>query len=185
MKEQSIIALLFARDEQALTQLSTKYTALCRKIAQGILGSEEDVQECVSDTFLAVWNRIPPEIPQSLTAYISRIARNLAYNRLDYNTAAIRDCRMNVCLSELEGCLSGAGDPADAMEAGIIRDTVNQFLSTLSREDRILFVRRYFYFDSCRELGKLTGRSENAVAARLFRMRNALREILVKEGVTP
>ena len=143
------------------------------------------MQECVSDTILAVWNRIPPENPQSLTAYISRIARNLAYNRLDYNTAAIRDSRMNVCLSELEGCLSGSGNPADAMEAGIIRDTVNQFLSTLSREDRILFVRRYFYFDSCRELGRLTGRSENAVAARLFRMRNALREILVKEGITP
>ena len=149
MKEQSIIDLLFARDEQALTQLNTKYTALCRKIARGILESEEDVQECVSDTFLAVWNRIPPEKPQSLTAYISRIARNLACNRLDYNTAAIRDSRMNVCLSELEGCLSGGDDPADAIDAGIIRDSINRFLSTLSREDRILFVRRYFYFDSC------------------------------------
>ena len=184
MKEQSIIDLLFARDEQALAQLSSKYTALCRKIARGILGSEEDVQECVSDTFLAVWNRIPPEKPQSLTAYISRIARNLACNRLDYNTAAIRDSRMNVCLSELEGCLSGGDDPADAIDAGIIRDSINRFLSTLSREDRILFVRRYFYFDSCKELGKLTGRSENAVAARLMRMRNALREILIKEGIT-
>ena len=125
MKEQHIIALLFARDEQALAQLSSKYTALCRKIARGILGSEEDVQECVSDTFLAVWNRIPPENPQSLTAYISRIARNLACNRLDYNTAAIRDGK--VITGTSAGCATAFGlELIRALKGDDIAETVRQ-----------------------------------------------------------
>lgn len=183
MDEKAITALLFARKEQALTQLQAKYEGLCRRIAGSVLSSSEDVEECVSDTFLAVWNRIPPEDPASLTAYISRIARNIAHDRLDYNTAAIRDSRMNICLSELEGCLPGGADPAQLAEAKVIGDAINRFLATVSREDRILFVRRYFYFDTCAEIGKLTGRSERSVATRLFRMRNALRQILTKEGI--
>ena len=185
MDEKAITALLFARKEQALTELKAKYEGLCRRIAGNVLASSEDVEECVSDTFLTVWNRIPPENPTSLTAYISRIARNIAHDRLDYNTAAIRDNRMNICLSELEGCLPGGTDPAQIIESKPIGDTVNRFLATVSREDRILFVRRYFYLDTCAQIGKLTGRSEQSVATRLFRMRNALRQILTKEGITP
>ena len=185
MDEKAITALLFARKEQALTELKAKYEGLCRRIAGNVLASSEDVEECVSDTFFTVWNRIPPENPTSLTAYISRIVRNIAHDRLDYNTAAIRDNRMNICLSELEGCLPGGTDPAQIIESKVIGDTVNRFLSTVSREDRILFVRRYCYFDTCAQIGKLTGRSEQSVATRLFRMRNALRQILTKEGITP
>lgn len=181
--EKKILSLLFERSERAVRELETKYGNLCRKIIRNVLGSSEDVEETVSDTMFAVWNRIPPEHPDSLSAYISRIARNLALTKRSHDTAAMRDIRLNVALSELEEILPGGLDPEQVLESRIITDTINRYLATQNNINRAIFVRRYYLVESGKEISKATGLTEQAVRSRLLRMREGLREALRKEDI--
>lgn len=181
--EKKILSLLLERSEEAVGELERKYGNLCRKIAQNVLGSSEDVEETVNDTILAVWNRIPPEKPASLSAYISRITRNLALTKRTHNTAAMRDVRLKVTLNELEEILPGGKDPQSELESRIITDTINRFLATQNQINRVIFVRRYYLLESCKEISKTTGLSEQAIRSRLLRMRDRLREELQKEDI--
>lgn len=148
-----------------------------------ILHSREDAEECVSDAYHAVWEKIPPERPKALSAFLSRIVRNISYSKLDYITAAKRDDRCNLCLSELEDCLPAAESIERALEAKEITAVINSFLSGMDKTNRVIFVRRYFYFDSCKDIGKLVGMSQGAVHTRLSRMRTILKEQLEKEEI--
>ena len=114
MDDRRIIALFEARSEQAISKLSDKYGKLCLQVAQNILSSREDAMECVNDAYMALWNQIPPEKPIFLRAYLLKIVRNIAYDRLDQRKAAKRDDAVTVCLHELEDCLP-AGDDLDAI----------------------------------------------------------------------
>lgn len=183
--EQRILSLLFERSEQALEELERKYGKLCRGIARGILQSDEDADEIVSDTFLALWNQIPPEKPVHLGAYITRVTRNLALTRRSHDTAAIRDIRLNVCMSELEEILPGGQEPEAALEVVWLRDAINRYLADQNKTNRQVFVRRYYLLESCKEIARQTGLTEQAVRLRLLRMRGELRLTLEKEGITP
>lgn len=182
-KQQKLLDMLNARSEHALEELTNAYGGLCRSIAGNILASCEDVEETVSDTMLTVWNRIPPEQPENLTAYISRITRNNALNKLKSNTAGIRDERMTVCLSELECCLPSPDTVESRLESALITQTINRFLSTLSKTNRSIFIRRYYCMDTTREIAASLGLTELAVRSRLLRMREHLRKELEKEGI--
>lgn len=179
----NILDLLFERSEQAIEALKWKYDRACRAIARGVLNSEQDVEECVADTFLAVWNRILPEKPEHLGAYVTRIARNQALTRLSHNTAGIRDTRLKVCLDELKEILPGGIDPEKLLQSRVITDTINQYLTTQNKTNRQIFVRRYYLHQSCKEIGAYFGMTEQAVRSRLFRMRDGLKEALKKEGI--
>ena len=183
MKEQSIIDLLFARDEQALTQLNTKYTALCRKIARGILESEEDVQECVSDTYLKTWDTIPPQRPEHFFAYIAKICRNFALGVLDWKSAAKRKGEIVTLTQEMEACIP---DPQHQrkLEGQELGEVLNRFLEGLSQDNRVIFMRRYWYLDSVAEIAKRYGMSESKVKTQLHRTRAKLHSFLQKEGIT-
>ena len=183
-KQKKILSLLNERSEQALQELTAAYGGLCRSIAGNVLSSAEDVEETVNDTMLAVWNRIPPEQPDNLTAYIGKITRNLSLARLRSDTAAMRDRRLTVCLSELECCLPSPQTPESQLEATQITATINRYLATLTKTNRIIFVRRYYCMDSCKEVAAATGLTELAVRSRLLRMREALRKELEQEGIT-
>ncbi|WP_417054232.1 RNA polymerase sigma factor, partial [Dysosmobacter sp.] len=112
MGDQQIIQLFFQRCEEAITQTQKKYGALCRSVAQRLLTDPRDTEECVSDTYLRVWNAIPPERPRSLRAYLARITRNLALDRYNYNTAAQRSTALTDAFEELEPWIvAGQGDP--------------------------------------------------------------------------
>lgn len=178
-----ILELLNARSEQALQELNRSYSGLCRKIAENILSSAEDVEETVSDAFLAVWDSVPPEQPLSLSAYLGRVTRNLSLARLRSNTAAMRDDRLTVCLSELELCLPSPETPESRLEGAVITDTINRYLTSLSKTNRIIFIRRYYCMDSTREISQMTGLTDQAIRSRLLRMRGELRERLEKEGI--
>ena len=182
--DKKILPLLHERSEQAIPALSGKYGRLCLSIARSVLGSEQDAQECVADTFLAVWNQIPPDNPTSLGAYISRIVRNLSLTRRSHNTAAMRDQRLNVCLEELEAILPGGEDPAKTMESRLITETIDRYLSTQNKTNRAIFVRRYYLHQSCKQIGAYFGMTEQAVRSRLLRLREGLRAALEKEGIT-
>lgn len=183
-KDNTLLRLLHERSEQALPELTKVYGGLCRTIAGNILSSREDVEETVSDAMLAVWNRVPPEQPENMRAYIGTITRNLSLTRLRHNTAAIRDDRVNISLSELECCLPSPDTPENRLEASIITDTINRYLATLPKVNRIIFIRRYYVCESCKEISRLTGLSELAVRSRLLRIREGLRKELEKEGIS-
>ena len=184
MEEKAILGLYFAREEQAIRETDRKFGNLCRRIAWNILGCREDVEECVNDTWLAVWNRIPPERPDCLGAYLGRIVRNLAVSRYRENHAQKRYGPMEVLLSELEECIPDRNRLEDEMDGRLLTAYIRDWLDTLPREDRVLFVRRYWYLCSVEELAAWSGRRRGTVSAALFRLRQDLQEHLEREGFT-
>ena len=182
MEDQRIIDLYWNRDEDAILHTQRKYDGLCQTIARNILGNFQDAEECVNDAYLKVWNSIPPQRPQSLLGYLSRIVRNISLDRYRHNHAEKRSRGADVMLSELEECLSDDSVVAFSDNGGIT-EAINCFLKTLDQENRILFVRRYYYMDSNEVLAKTFMISENTVRQRLYRMREKLKAFLKKEGI--
>ena len=142
-----------------------------------------DVEECVNDTYLRTWNSIPPQAPDPLASYVCRIAHNLAIDRYHANTAQKRSGNYGLVLDELEECIPSGMNVETELDAKELGAAINRFLGSLSREDRFLFVRRYWYADSVRELANMTNGSPNRISVHLFRLREKLRNTLTKEGL--
>ncbi len=183
MEDSQIIELLFARQESALHEVSHKYSRFYKQIVRGILFDEADAEECEDDILLAIWNSIPPNRPDCLSAYIAKLARRIGIDRLRYKTRKKRDAGYTVTLSELEGCLPDTESARDAEEAETIRSVLSDFIRGLEAETQILFIRRYIYFESVSELAARFSMSENHVSVKLYRARAALRKRLQKEGI--
>ena len=179
--EQQMIEKLFARSEDVLKDMETTYGKLCSRLISQILNqNEEDTRECMNDVYLGVWNTIPPQRPQSLQAYICKIARNVAMKKLEYHTSQKRHGTTVSIQEELDACLPTAKNEYDELE---LAEIMNQFLETLDKESRILFVRRYWYVDSVEELAKNFGYSKNHISVKLGRIRKKLKKYLEKEGI--
>ena len=176
-----IIEMYWKRDENAILHTQRKYGSACQSLANQILGDPQDAEECVNDAYLKVWNLIPPEHPRSLFAFVSRIVRNISLDRYRFNRAEKRSRHADIMFSELEECLADETVMVEN-EEGVV-DAVNRFLKTLDRENRLLFVRRYFYMDSNEELAKTFSVNENIIRQRLFRTREKLKVFLKKEGI--
>ena len=184
MEDSAIIDLYWAREERALSETDTKYGGYCRSIAHNILRNREDTEECVSDTWLHTWNAIPPTRPGCLRAFLGRITRNLSFTRWEAARAQKRGGgQTELLLSELSDCLPGGERPEARLDAQAVTLTIEAYLRTQTRENRQLFVRRYYYGDSVRRLSGLFGLTENTVKSRLFRLRAGLRDALLKEGI--
>ncbi|MGX8704574.1 MAG: RNA polymerase sigma factor [bacterium] len=183
MDDDKIVELFFARKEQAVRELSDKYGAVFRKVADNILNDRLDSEECVNDAYLAVWNTIPPKKPDSLVSYVCRIVRNLALKKYHEKTAQKRNSHYDVALEELADCLPSPVSVEDEISANELAEMVNRFLGTLGQRDRVMFVRRYWHADSLDELAALLHRSKHYISVRLSRIRKALRKYLIKEGI--
>ena len=184
MEDETIIDLYFAREERAISETGKKYGGYCRSIAFNILHSHEDTEECVSDTYLHTWNTIPPTRPGCLRAFLGRITRNLSFTRWEAARAQKRGGgQTELLLSELADCLPGGERPEAQLDAQAVTLTIEVFLQSQTRENRQLFLRRYYYGDSVRRLSGLFGLTENTVKSRLFRLRAGLRDALLKEGI--
>ncbi len=182
-KDEEIIALFFSRAEEAIAHAQEAYGALCQSVIQRILPDQRDVEECVNDTYLRIWNAIPPERPGSLRAYMARIARNLALDRYSYNSAARRSTALTEAFGELEPWLPAyVGDPVSAAENQHLQQVLNAFLRAQSSEARRFFLRRYWYGENSREIAESCQVSEAKVRTTLFRTRERLRGTLEKEG---
>lgn len=181
MEDQKIIELFFARSELAIQALAAKYEKLLYKISFHILQDSEDVAECLNDTYLGVWNAIPSARPNPLSAFVCKITRNLSIKKYRANTAAKRDASMDVSLEELEPCIPtpSAEEEWSAQELG---RAINRFLRTLDKENRVLFVRRYWFADSVGDIAKDLRISENLASVRLKRIRKQLQRYLEQEG---
>ena len=182
LEDDKIISLFLERSEQAIGELDRKYGAAVRKTAGNILDDPLDAEECVNDTYLKAWNSIPPHAPKPLVSYVCRIARNLAVNRYHANRAEKRYGRYDLILEEMQECLPSRVNIETEYDAKELSAAINRFLSTLKKEDRVLFVRRYWYADSVADLAARTHGSANRVSVRLFRLREKLRITLLKEG---
>lgn len=183
LKDQDIIALFFERSEQAITELILKYGAAIRNVASNILKDAQDVEECSNDTYLQVWNRIPPTEPKYLGAYACRIARNLSLKRYYSNTAEKRNSYYDVALEELEETIPALSTVESAYDAKELTGYLNQFLKGLSKEDRYLFMRRYWYGDGITVIAETMGITPHTASVRLFRLRQKLQKFLQKEGM--
>lgn len=180
MEDIQIINLYFKRNEKAIDESKIKYTVYLNHIAYNILRDSRDTEEIVTDVFLGAWNAIPPTRPNSLKHYLSRITRNLSFNRLEYNLAGKR----NALLVELDECIpdkySDVWDELEAKETGIL---LNNFLSVLDRKNCAIFLARYYYSYAIKEIAKNYNLSQRQVKYRLSKTRDNLREYLEKEGV--
>ena len=178
MEDVRIIDLYFARDEQAIRHTADKYGAYCTAVSMNILHSEPDAEECVNDTWLKTWNSIPPTRPASLRLFLATIVRNLSLNRWRAWHSRKRNKDLEVSFSELESCFPVPDDS----DRGELTELLNEFLEGLPREDRMIFVRRYWYSLTAAQIGKEMELSENAVWVRLHRTREKLRDYLKERG---
>lgn len=185
MKQHEIIKLYKLRKEQAITETDKKYGAYCKKIAYNILNDIRDVEECMNDTYLKVWNTIPPEEPENLVTYIGRIARNTSLDIYRRKRARKRGAgEMELILEELaECCVSCENEPGKLMEEKEMAELINGYLKKLSKLSRDIFINRYWYARSIKEISEMYGLNENTVKSRLYQTRIKLRDCLEKEGV--
>lgn len=184
MFDSEIIELLTKRDERGLSELQSRFSRLIMKIALGVLGSRTDAEELVNDVLLSVWNAVPPENPSDLTAYICRIARRAALNRLRYNTAAKRNLDLLDELDEIaERVPSNGGSPEAAAEGKELAAAIDEWLDSLDGKRHRLFMLRYFYLQPVDEAAKLCGISRTAAASSLLRLRQSLKRFLVERGM--
>ena len=174
-----IIALYFARDEQAIRLTDECYGSFCHRLAMSILSSRQDAEECVSDTYLKTWHSIPPTRPRSLQAFLGRIVKNLSINRYHENKAQKRNRDFDLSLSELEECIAAPDSRAEELPA-----LFDEFLGELEPLERKLFCGRYWHSYSMDTLARAYGLTVNAVTLRIARTRSKLRAFLEERGYT-
>lgn len=182
MKDASIIELFWNRNEIAIEETNKKYGRLCSRVSLNILNSIPDTEECINDSYLAVWNSIPEDRPEHFSAYLCRIVRNLSLKRLEYNTAAKRSPDLLASFDEIEGCVSATQNPEYSFDAKQLGKSISGFLREQNEQNRMIFIRRYWYFDSVKKIAGDTGIKEDKVSVILFRMRKKLKKHLEKEG---
>ncbi len=176
-----IIELFFERNAQAIKETETKYGKLCHSIAYNILGNREDAEECVNDSYVAVWNAIPPTRPNSLSAFVCKIARNVSLKRLEFLMREKRRAAV-LPLTELEELLPDERYAPDTSDEDVGKQ-ISAFLRTQKADARKVFIRRYFLFESVKDIAKRYSFTESKVKNMLLRTRNKLKDYLIKEGV--
>ena len=181
MEEKEILSMLLRRDQDAISALKDCFGKRIYITALNILGSVRDAQECLNDTLFALWNAIPPNRPDPLEAYAYRTGRNIALKRLRQDSAQKRSSTYDVSLDELAFSLPG-GDIWDTLNAKLLGQSINRFLSRQSRDTRAIFLRRYWYGDNIRTIARDYGMTESTVSVRLLRTREKLAKHLTKEG---
>lgn len=179
MHDDQIIDLYFARDERAIAETDKKHGAVCMNLSLNILNSRPDAEECLNDTYLTAWNRIPPERPAYFRAFLCRITRNLSLERFRFLHRKKRNRDLEVSLNELENCI-----PIPEERAGELAEHLSDFLETQEKTDRLLFMGRYFHACSVKTLAQKSGLRENTVSVRLHRTREKLRAYLEERGYT-
>lgn len=180
MKDDEIISQFCARNETAIEQTRQKYGKLIRSVAMGILRSAEDAEECENEVYLRAWNSIPPTIPRYLSAYLCKISRGIAIDRYNYNHAAKRGEALSI--EELSDFLSSSCSAEDRLTESELTELLNSFLYSQDYNTRVIFLRRYWFADSIKEIAQRLNITEGTVKVRLSRTNKKLREYLNKNG---
>ena len=180
MEDREILRLLLSRDESGIQAMTQTYGPRLLATARNILGNNGDAEEAVNDTYLAVWDAIPPREPNPLSAFIYKTGRNLALKALRHRTAQKRNSQYDLSTEELSGCIPSRCLEED-FESKLLGQAINTFLDTLPKTSRNLFLRRYWFGDSVKDLARCFAMTESAVSVRLSRTRSQLKDYLLKE----
>ncbi len=184
MEDRQIIELYWQRDERAIAETTEKYQSYCMTVARNILGVHEDAEECFSDACGKVWSSIPPQRPDSLRAFVGRIVRTCALDRLDYLNAAKRSRNITEIMDELSEIPAASHSAEQMYEQEYTGEKISEFLRETDRRSRLVFVRRYWYSDSIKEISARFGMTQSGVKSMLSRTRKRLREFLEREGIS-
>lgn len=183
MDDEQIVALYWERSEQAIPETDRKYGNFCRSIADNILQCREDTQECVNDTYLSAWNAMPPHRPSILSAFLGKLARRIALDRLRSRTRLKRGGdTVTLALEELQECLAGGAEPERELEHRELVCALNRFLDRLPADQRRIFLCRYWQLDDIRTIARRYHMTESKVTSMLHRTRKKLRSGLEEEG---
>lgn len=183
MEDEKIIKLFFERSEQAIKELDNKYRRILRSVSFNILNNRLDAEECINDAYLETWNSISPAKPNPLLAFVCKIVRNVSLKRYEHNTAAKRNSIYDVAMEELEDCLACPNIVEEEIAAGELTKMIEAFLDSLSKENRVIFLRRYWFSDPYADIAARVGLTEKNVSVRLTRIRKELREYLLEREV--
>lgn len=183
MNDEDIIELFWSRSEKAISETDKKYRRSCMGIANNILSNISDSEECVNDTYLTAWNTIPPQRPKFFPAFLFKIVKNTALTRFYYNHRDKRRKEVSISFCELDECVADSAVTEEAVDKRALVDAINDFLEGLSKEKRVVFVRRYWYFDSVSQVAEFCNISEEKTKSMLMRMRSKLREFLKERGI--
>lgn len=183
MLDEEIIQMFFARSEGAINALEAKYGEICMRTSYNILGNYADAEECVNDSYLGVWNAIPPAKPDPLLTYVLKIVRNISLNRYHKNSAQKRNSYFDVAMEELEEVIESKNNIELAMESKELTVVIEAYLDTLTKENRVIFIRRYWFYDNYKQIAKAVGLSEKNVSVRLTRMRKEMQKYLQERGI--
>lgn len=184
MEDSEIVQLYWDRSEEAIAETSVKYGAYCHSISYGILRNSQDAEECVTDTYLKVWNAIPPQRPARLPAFLGKIARNLSLDRYRRRAAKMRGFgQVTLALEELEWSVPAPDTLTHLVDAEELTRILERFLKNLSQEKRRVFLLRYWYFRSIQEIAEGLHITQAKVTSILHRLRRELKLYLEKEGI--
>ena len=182
MTDKMIVDLYLSRNEDAISQTQKSYGRYLYSIANSILCSARDSEECVNDTYVKAWNSIPPTVPMSLSAFLGRLTRNISLNRYIKDRAQKRRENIELIFDEIADIIPDSSS-AEVSDDIALRDALNSFLASLSERDRIIFVKRYWYMGSVKDIARDMSISQSNVKVILMRTRNSLQKHLKKEGI--
>lgn len=184
MEDRKIVNLYWQRSEKAISETEQKYGRYCYYIANNILHNHEDSEECVNDTYLNAWRAMPDKRPDRLSTFLGKITRNLSLNKWELYSAKKRGAgQTSLVLEELQECIPSSDNIDKVIDDMVLTEVLNNFLASLSKEKRIIFMRRYWYLSSITDIAKAYSMSESKVKMSLLRSRKALKQVLKEEGI--
>ena len=181
--DEKIIELFFERSEQGIRELDNKYGAICHNLSYNIVNNRQDAEECVNDAYLGAWNTIPPVHPNPLLSYIVKIVRNISIKIYWRKGAAKRSSHYTIALEEIEACIADRKTVEDEIEVRELARIIEDFLDTLTLENRVIFMCRYWFSDSYKDIADFVGLSEKSISVRLTRIREKMKQYLIEREV--
>lgn len=175
--------MFFKRSEQAIAEVDIKYGKVCHRLSFNILNNRRDAEECVNDAYLGAWNAIPPAKPNPLQAYVCKIVRNISLKLYYRKEAARRNSNYDIAMEELKLQLSAPNTVEAEIEARELARIIERFLDTLTAENRVIFMRRYWFSDSYKDIAARVGLSEKNISVRLTRIREKMKQYLLEREV--
>lgn len=184
IEDEKIIDLYWARSEDAISETDKKYRKQCMYVANNILNNISDCEECLNDTYMTAWNKMPPERPGFLAAFLCKIIRNHSIKKYDYFHRSKRNKQAEISIEELGECITASDITEEKYYEKETVRALNEFLGLLSKEKRVIFIRRYWFYDSYSQIAEQCGGSEDSIKMSLSRMRQKLREFLEERGLS-
>ena len=181
--DEKIIKMFFERSEQGIRELDIKYGKICHNLSYNIVNSRQDAEECVNDAYLGAWNAIPPTRPNPLLSYIVKIVRNISLKIYWRKEATKRSGHYTIALQEIESCIADPRTVEDEIQVKELARIIENFLDTLTVENRVIFMRRYWFSDSYKDIAEFVGLNEKNISVRLNRIRGKMKQFLIEKEV--